>query len=100
MFEERFWIMPLLQKGIAMAAGRMPKIIKPPAHAVFDYLVAGTFLITAGLYWRRSKRAAISSLICGGITKRVHIPSGKEPREIKSDLRGLVRRKPGKRIFN
>ena len=60
--------MPLLQKGIAMAAGRMPKIIKPQAHAVFDYLVAGTFFITAGLYWRRSKRAAVSSLICGGIT--------------------------------
>ncbi len=60
--------MPLLQKGIAMATGRMPKIIKPPAHAVIDYMVAGTFFITAALYWRRSKRAAISSLICGSVT--------------------------------
>jgi len=60
--------MPLLQKGVAMAAGRMPKIIKPQAHAVIDYLVAGTFFMTAAIYWRRSKRAAVSSLICGGVT--------------------------------
>ena len=51
-----------------MAAGRMPDIIKPQTHAVIDYLVAGTFFITAALYWRRNKRAAISSLACGGIT--------------------------------
>jgi len=60
--------MPLLQKGIALAAGRMPKIIKPRAHAVLDYLVAGSFFIAAGLCWKRNKRAAVSSLICGGIT--------------------------------
>jgi hypothetical protein len=59
--------MALLQKGVAMAAGRMPKIIRPHAHAVIDYLVAGAFLVTAAAYWRRNKRAAISSLICGGI---------------------------------
>jgi len=60
--------MSLLQKGVAVAAGRMPKVIKPQAHAVIDYLVAGTFFLTAARYWRRSKRAAVSSLICGGIT--------------------------------
>lgn len=60
--------MPLLQKGVAMVAGRMPKIINPQAHAVIDYLVAGTFFATAAVCWRRSKRAAISSLICGGVT--------------------------------
>ena len=59
--------MVLLQKAVAMAAGRMPKIIKPHAHAVIDYLVMGTFFVTAALYWRRNKRAALSSLICGGI---------------------------------
>jgi hypothetical protein len=57
----------LLQKGVAVAAGRMPKVIKPEAHAVIDYLVAGTFFFSAALFWRRSKRAAVSSLICGGI---------------------------------
>jgi hypothetical protein len=60
--------MSLLLKGVAVAAGRMPKIIKPQAHAVIDYLVAGTFFLTSALCWRRSKRAAIGSLICGGIT--------------------------------
>jgi hypothetical protein len=51
-----------------MAAGRMPKIINPRAHAVIDYVVAGAFFVAAGLCWRRSKRAAIGSLICGGVT--------------------------------
>ena len=46
----------------------MPKVINPRAHAVIDYLIAGSFFLTAALSWRRSKRAAISSLICGGIT--------------------------------
>ena len=59
--------MPLLQKGIALAAGRMPKIIKPQAHAVLDYLVAGSFFLAAGLCWKRNKRAAVSSLLCGGM---------------------------------
>jgi hypothetical protein len=59
--------MPLLQKGIAIAAGRMPKAINPQAHAIIDYLVAGTFFVAAGLCWKRNKRAAIGSLICGGV---------------------------------
>jgi hypothetical protein len=61
-------MMPLLQKGVGIAAGQMPKIIEPKAHAVIDYLVAGSFFMTAAVYWRRNKRAAISSLICGGVT--------------------------------
>lgn len=59
--------MPLLQRGVAMAAGRLPKIIKPQAHAVLDYAVAGSFLIKGALYWRRNKRAAMSSLFCGSL---------------------------------
>jgi hypothetical protein len=58
--------MPLLQKAVGVAAGRMPKIIKPHAHAVIDYAVAGTFFLVGALYWRRNKRAAMGSLICGG----------------------------------
>jgi len=61
-------MMPLVQKGVAMAAGRMPKVIKPQAHAVIDYLVAAGFLMAAGLYWKRKKRVAVSALICGSIT--------------------------------
>lgn len=59
--------MSLLQKGVAVAAGRMPKIIKPQAHAVIDYVIAGTYLAKAALCWRGNRRAAVSSLVCGSI---------------------------------
>lgn len=58
--------MSLAQKGIEMAAGRLPKIINPTAHAVIDYAVAGTFFLVSALYWRRNKKAAVSAMICGG----------------------------------
>ncbi len=60
--------MPLVQKGVALAAGRMPQVLKPRGHAVVDYVMAGMFFTATALYWRRNKRAAISSLICGGIS--------------------------------
>ena len=58
--------MPLLRKGLRMAVGKMPKMIDPTTHAILDYAVAGTFLIMGIRFWRRSKRAAIGSLLCGG----------------------------------
>lgn len=58
--------MALLRKGVEMAAGRLPKFIKPRVHAVLDYAVAGTFFVVGVLYWRRNRRAALSALICGG----------------------------------
>jgi hypothetical protein len=58
--------MPLLQKGIALAVGRMPKIINPTVHAVLDYAVAGSFLLMGALYWRRNRRAAFAAVVCGG----------------------------------
>jgi len=33
---------------------------------VLDYAVAGSFLLMGVLFWKRSKRAAIGSLVCGG----------------------------------
>jgi len=58
--------MPLLRKGLRMAVGKMPKMIDPATHAVLDYVVAGAFLIMGIRFWKRSKRAAIGSLLCGG----------------------------------
>jgi hypothetical protein len=58
--------MPLLRKGLRMAVGKMPKMIDPTTHAVLDYAVAGAFLIMGIRFWKRSKRAAIGSLLCGG----------------------------------
>jgi len=58
--------MALWQKSFRMAVGKMPKVIDPTTHAVLDYAVAGSFLLMGVLFWKRSKRAAIGSLFCGG----------------------------------
>ena len=47
--------------------------------------------------WPRQKDR--NTLIVGGSIRRVHIPSGKEQQWIKPDLRGIIRRKPKKRVF-
>jgi hypothetical protein len=58
--------MALWQKGVRMAAGKMPKVIDPTTHAVLDCAVAGSFLLMGILFWKRNKRAAASSFFCGG----------------------------------
>jgi hypothetical protein len=58
--------MALWQKGVRMAAGKMPKVIDPTTHAVLDYAVAGSFLLMGILFWKRNKRAAVGSFFCGG----------------------------------
>lgn len=65
--------MALLQKGVALAAGRMPKMISPRVHSVLDYAVAGSFLLMGALFWKRNRRAAIGSLLCGGATAAVSL---------------------------
>ncbi len=60
--------MPLWQESLQMAAGKLPKIIRPKSHAMMDYAVAGSFMLMGALWWRRNRRAAVSSLICGGVT--------------------------------
>jgi len=59
--------MPLLESGLRYAAGRMPKVIKPGPHAVLDYAVAGIFLAMGARLWKRNRRAAVGSLVCGGV---------------------------------
>jgi hypothetical protein len=58
--------MPLLEKATMWATNKMPKVINPTVHAIIDYGTAATFFAMAALFWRRNKRAAISSLVCGG----------------------------------
>jgi len=60
--------MALMQIGLQMAAGKLPKVIKPRPHAIIDYAVAGWFVLMGALLWRRDKRVAVGSLICGGAT--------------------------------
>ena len=58
--------MPIFNRLAKVAVKPLPKALSPKAHAIVDYVVAGTFILGAGLFWRRSKRAAIASLICAG----------------------------------
>lgn len=57
--------MPVLQKGVAALANRMPKVISPKAHAIIDYVTIGTFGLLAYLFWKENKRAAIAATTCG-----------------------------------
>jgi hypothetical protein len=65
--------MALMQNGVALAANRMPKMISPRVHAALDYAVAGSFLLMGALLWKRNRRAAIGSLLCGGATAAVSL---------------------------
>jgi len=58
--------MALWQKAVRAAVGKMPKMIDPVTHSVLDYAVASSFLLMGILFWKRNKRAAVSSLLCGG----------------------------------
>ena len=40
-----------------------------------------------------------NTLVVAGITPHVHIPSGQEPRWMKDDFKGIIRRKPKKRLY-
>ena len=58
--------MPLMQNAIKAVTNRMPKVISPRTHAIIDYATAGAFIGMGIFLWRRNKRAAMASLICGG----------------------------------
>ena len=58
--------MPVLQKGVAALANRMPKVISPRTHAIIDYATVGTWFALGAWFWNRNKRASISAMICGG----------------------------------
>jgi hypothetical protein len=46
---------------------RLPKTIDPATHSVLDYLTVSYFMLLAGMYWGRNKRAAVGALINGGM---------------------------------
>lgn len=58
--------MPLWEQGTRALARRMPKVISPTTHAVADYAIAGVFFLAAARLWKRHRRAAMGSLLCGG----------------------------------
>ena len=58
--------MPLLQKGVVAAAGRLPKVVSPKGHAIIDFCTIGAWALLAWQFWRRDKRASLCAMICGG----------------------------------
>jgi len=58
--------MAMFNNVVKMAVKPLPDVISARGHAVIDYMIAGAFFATAGLFWRRNKRAAMASLLCGG----------------------------------
>lgn len=58
--------MPTLNSLMKMVAKPIPRMVRPKAHAVIDYVSVGLFLGAAARFWRRNRRAAGASLMCGG----------------------------------
>ncbi len=85
--------MAIMQKGVALAANRMPKKISPRVHAALDYAVAGSFLLAGALFWKRNRRAAVGSLLCGGATAAVSLLtdySGENGKPISYAMHGQI----------
>jgi hypothetical protein len=61
--------MPILNSVAKAAMKPVPRTLSPKAHSIADYVMVGSFFATGGWFWRRSKRAALASLICGGATR-------------------------------
>lgn len=85
--------MALIQKGVALAARRLPKINSPRVHSALDYAVAGSFLLAGAIFWKRNRRAAIGALLCGGATGAVGLLtdySGKRRKPVSYSMHGQI----------
>ena len=85
--------MPLLDKSAQFVTNRLPKVISPAAHAVIDYAMAASFLAMGAFFWKRNKRAAVSSFICGGaevVTALMTDYPGGVAREISLETHGAI----------
>src|SRR5947209_20548646 len=85
--------MPLLDQAAKFATNKMPKVIRPKAHAIIDYAMAASFFGMAAFFWRRNKRAAVGSLVCGAaetITSLCTDYPGGVVREISFETHGAI----------
>lgn len=57
--------MPLLNSLAKVIAKPIPRVVSPKAHAIVDYATVGLFLGTTARFWKRNRRAALASLMCG-----------------------------------
>lgn len=65
--------MPTLNAVTRMATAPLPRILPPKGHAVVDTLTTGAFLAGAVWFWRRNRRAAVASVLCGGAVLGVNL---------------------------
>jgi len=63
---EKGRIMPIVNNVAGTVTKRLPKVLSPKGHAIADYITAGAFLLAAAIFWRKNRRAALGSLVCGG----------------------------------
>ncbi|HVH86859.1 MAG TPA: hypothetical protein VM912_09045 [Terriglobales bacterium] len=59
--------MPISTKLTELATKPLPKVINPKTHAIIDWATAGAFTASGALLWRKNKRAALASMICGNL---------------------------------
>ncbi|MCU1302990.1 MAG: hypothetical protein JWQ87_3274 [Candidatus Sulfotelmatobacter sp.] len=58
--------MPVFNRLAKIVGKPIPRVITPRIHSMVDYISVAVFLASAARFWRRNKRAAMGSLICGG----------------------------------
>jgi hypothetical protein len=75
--------MALTDMATRAVTERLPKVIKPKAHAVLDYAIAGAMITLGAFFWKKNKRAALAAFACGGATVATSLltdyPGGVKP---------------------
>jgi hypothetical protein len=56
--------MPLVTKAVETVSSRLPKIISPRGHAIFDYVQMGAFIVMGALFWKKNRRASVAAFCC------------------------------------
>jgi hypothetical protein len=56
--------MPLVTKAVETVGSKLPKIIPPKAHAIFDYVQMGAFIVMGALFWKKNRRASVAAFCC------------------------------------
>jgi hypothetical protein len=57
--------MPVLTSAADVLTRKLPKLVSQDAHLTIDYAVAGSLFAAGAWYWRRDRKAAFGSAICG-----------------------------------
>jgi hypothetical protein len=60
--------MPVLTSAADVLTRKLPKLVSQDAHLALDYAIAGSLFAAGAWYWRRDRKAAFGSAICGAST--------------------------------